>query len=217
MKTDAILQRDVIAELESEPSVDATSIGVEVHGGIVTLAGHIGSHAEKWAAEHAAQRVPGVIGLAVEIDVKLPASSGLEDADIARSAANVLQWTANVPESTVKVMVENGWITLSGEVEWGYQSRCAAEAVRNLMGVTGVSDQIGIKAGVTSDAIKSNIEASLKRRARSDEQSIAVSVSGSHVTLTGIADTWFDRELANHSAWGTPGVRSVVDYIAIGN
>jgi osmotically-inducible protein OsmY len=215
MKSDTQIQQDVIAELKWEPSVDAAHIGVEVHDGIVTLAGHVSSHAEKWDAERAAQRVSGVNGLAVEIDVKLPGSSKRDDADIARSAENVLQWTTYLPENSVKVMVENGWITLTGTVDWGYQRRYAVKAVRHLMGVTGVSDQIAVKPSEVANPIKSSIEAALKRRARDDEQNISVAVAGGDVTLTGTAYNWFDRELANRSAWGTPGVRHVTDNIAI--
>ena len=83
MKTDAELLQDVIAELEWEPSVQATHIGVEVKNGVVTLAGHVSSYLEKYSAEHAAQRVAGVKALAVEMDVKLPSSGKRTDGDIA--------------------------------------------------------------------------------------------------------------------------------------
>src|SRR5450755_4002741 len=148
MKTDAQLQQDVIAELNWEPSVNAAQIGVEVKDGIVTLAGHVSSYAEKYAAERAAQRVCGVKALAVEMNVNLPGSSKRIDADIARSAENVLEWMTYLPKDCVKVKVEGVWITLSGEVAWEYQRQAAVSAVRYLMGVTGVSDQIAIKPKV---------------------------------------------------------------------
>ncbi len=215
MKTDTQLQQDVIAELKWEPSVNAAQIGVEVKDGIVTLAGHVNSYAEKWNAERAAQRVWGVKALAIEMDVTLPGSSKRNDADIARSAENVLEWTANLPKDCVKIMVENGWITLSGEVDWEYQRQAAVRAVRYLIGVTGVSDQITIKAKVASSAVKSDIEAALKRRAIDDAQNIAVEVRGTDVTLTGKVHSWSERELAEHAAWSTPGVRKVVDLITV--
>jgi osmotically-inducible protein OsmY len=215
MKTDTQLQQDVIAELKWEPSVNAAQIGVEVKDGIVTLAGHVNSYAEKWNAERAAQRVWGVKALAIEMDVTLPGSSKRNDADIARSAENVLEWTASLPKDCVKIMVENGWITLSGEVDWEYQRQAAVRAVRYLIGVTGVSDQITIKAKVASSAVKSDIEAALKRRAIDDAQNIAVEVRGTDVTLTGKVHSWSERELAEHAAWSTPGVRKVVDLITV--
>ena len=206
----------MIAELKWEPSVNAAQIGVEVKDGIVTLAGHVDTYAEKWDAERAAQRVSGVKALAIEMDVKLSGSSKRTDTDIARSAENVLQWTTYLPKDHVKVMVESGWVTLSGEVDWEYQRQSATAAVRYLSGVTGVSDQIVIKPKISLSAVKSDIEAALKRRAQADAQKISVEVRGADVTLTGKVHSWSERDLARHSAWGTPGVRNVVDNMTVG-
>jgi osmotically-inducible protein OsmY len=214
MKTDAQLKQDVIAELAWEPSVNAEKIGVEVEGGIVTLAGHVDSYSEKVHAERAAQRVSGVKALAVEMEVRLPGSNQRTDADIARSAQNVLEWTSYVPGS-VKVKAEKGWITLSGDVEWDYQRKGASDAIRHLMGVTGVSDEIAIKPRASVSAVKADIEAALKRHAKAEAQHITVEVHGSDVTLGGKVHTWSERELAASSAWATPGVRNVVDNITI--
>ena len=215
MKSDSQIQKDVMAELKWEPSVHAESIGVEVTEGVVTLAGHVATYGEKWNAERAAQRVAGVHAVAVEIDVKLAGSSQRTDADIARSAENVLQWTTFLPTDSVKVMVEKGWITLSGQVNWTYQRQVAKDAIRHLMGVTGVSDQITLKPSVSLGAVKADIAAALKRRARADAQKISVDVNGSDVTLSGTVHSWADKELATHSAWSTPGVHNVIDKISI--
>lgn len=132
MKTDAELKQDIIAELTWEPAINAAQIGVEVTDGVVTLAGHVDSYSEKWHAERAAQRVSGVRALAVEMDVKLPGLSMRNDADIARSAQNALEWTSSLPNTTLQVKVENGWVTLSGSVEWEYQRQsaiCSASSV----------------------------------------------------------------------------------------
>ncbi|MEO5796804.1 MAG: BON domain-containing protein [Rhodoferax sp.] len=215
MKTDTQLQQDVLAELKWEPSVNATHIGVEVKDGVVTLAGHVDSYAEKWHAERASQRVSGVKALAVEIDVALAGSSTRTDGDIARSAEQVLQWVSFLPPGSVKVLVEGGWITLSGDVDWEYQRQAATNAVRYLMGVTGVSDQIGIKAKVSLDTVKSEIEAALKRRAKTDAQNIGVEVRGNDVTLTGSVHSWSERELATLSAWSAPGVQNVWDKMTV--
>ena len=217
MKTDAQLQKDVTAELGWEPSINAAQIGVEVKDGIVTLAGHVCCYAEKWEAERAAQRVAGVKALTVEIEVKLPGTSTRTDVDVARSAENVLLWATDVAQGGVKVMVENGWITLSGEVDWDYQRQAAASAIRHLTGVRGVSCNIAVKAKVSSTAVKSDIEAALKRRAIHEAQKIGVEVHGTSVTLTGTAHSWSERELATHTAWGTPGVQYVVDEITVVN
>ncbi len=215
MKTDSQLQQDVISELSWDPSIHATTIGVEVKDGIVTLAGHVQSYDEKWNAEKAAQRVPGVKALAVEMDVKLPSSNVRTDAEIASAAESVLRWTTLWTLDAVKIMVEKGWVTLTGKVEWEYQRRSAAWSVKNLMGVTGVSNQITIKPSVSSSTIKSDIDAALKRRASNDAMNIHVEVQGDKVTLGGKVHSWSERELVNHSAWGTAGVREVVNNISI--
>jgi osmotically-inducible protein OsmY len=211
MKTDSQLQQDVMAELKWEPAVHAAQIGVEVKDGVVTLAGEVSSYAEKWNAERAAQRVHGVNALAVELEVKLSEFGRRTDADIAQSAKNILSWTSSVPADAIQVLVEGGWLTLSGNVEWQYQRQDAADAVRYLSGVTGVSNQIAIKPSLSAIVVKSDIEAALKRRATADAKTIAVEVIGGDVTLTGTVHTWAERDLATRSAWGSAGVRSVVD------
>ena len=211
MKTDAQLQHDVMAELKWEPAVHATQIGVEVNNSVVTLAGEVSSYTEKLNAERAAQRVSGVKALAVELKIKLSEFGKRTDADIAESATNILGWTSSLPADAAKVMVEGGWLTLSGDVEWQYQRQDAADSVRYLAGVTGVCNQIAIQPQLSATVVKSDIEAALKRRAAADAKTIAVEVKGGDVTLTGTVHSWSERDLATRSAWGTAGVRNVVD------
>lgn len=215
MKTDLEIQRDVLAELLWEPSVNAAEIGVEVQKGIVTLDGQVDSYAAKIGAEKAAQRVAGVIALAVEMTVKIPGISARTDADIARSAEQTLRWTAFVGKDTVKVMVEHGWVTLSGQVEWDYQRHTAENAVRYLLGVTGMSNQISVKPKISQAAVKTEIEAALKRRASVDAGKISVGVKGSDVTLSGSVHSLSERETARRSAWSTPGVSHVIDHLVV--
>ncbi len=215
MKTDAQLQTDVIAELNWDPSVHAPQVGVEVTDGIVTLLGHVSSYADKWNAERAAQRVAGVRALAMEIQVHLPGSSKRTDSDIAHAIGNILEWSSYLPKNQVKVLVEHGWVTLSGQVEWEYQRKAATAMVAHLMGVTGVSNQMGVVPRITSDAIQADIQAALKRRAQADGEHIFVQVQGTHVTLSGTVQSWSERKLANHSAWNTPGVRTVSDNLTV--
>ena len=211
MKTDSQLQQDVMAELDWEPAVAAAQIGVEVKDGVVTLAGEVGSYAEKLNAEHAAQRVTGVKALAVEMKVKILELGTRTDADIADSAKTILNWTSSLPADSVKVMVESGWLTLTGDVEWQYQRQDAEDRVRYLSGVTGISNQIAIKPSLSATVVKSDIEAALKRRAAADAATITVTVKGADVTLTGTVHSWAERDLATHSAWGSSGVHKVID------
>ena len=215
MKTDKQLKNDILAELRWEPSVNAEQIGVEVKDGIVTLAGHVDSFVEKWAAEKAAKKVSGVRALAVEMDVKLPSLSQRNDADIARSADSALEWTTYLPRNTINIQVESGRVTLDGDVEWEYQRRAALSAVRNLMGVKGITNNIVIKSKVTANGVKADIIDALKRRAMTESQKIVVDVHGSDVTLSGTVDNWAERDLATHSAWSTAGVQNVQNNIIV--
>jgi len=215
MKTDSQLQQDVMAELKWEPSVHAEQIGVEAKDGVVTLTGHVSSYLEKYHAEDAAQRVEGVKALAIEMDVKLSALGKRDDEDIARSAETALQLMGAPICKTVKVMVENGWITLSGNVDWQYQRRATESGIRYLIGVTGVSNQIVVKPTVSLGAVKHEIEAALARRSKVDAQKISVKVDGSAVTLTGAVHSLSERDSARESAWGAPGVMSVDDKMTV--
>jgi osmotically-inducible protein OsmY len=215
MKTDAQLKLDVLAELEWEPSVDATRIGVEVKNGVVTLAGHVTSFWEKWHAERAAQRVAGVEALAIEMDIALPGFAARSDGDLAYAVEQALQWVSYLPKDAVKVMVENGWVTLSGAVDWDYQRQAATGAVRYLMGVKGVSDNIGLSSRATSKGVQSDVEAALSRRLPADRNGITVRVDAGEVTLSGTVHSWWARELARESAWSTPGVHQVSDKLSI--
>jgi osmotically-inducible protein OsmY len=216
MKTDIQLQNDVIAELKWEPSVHAEKIGVEVSAGVVTLAGHVGSYAEKDSAQRAAQRVVGVKALAMEMDVKLSGLGLRNDTDIAQAAQNLLEWNSGLPVDSVKCLVDNGWITLSGSVPWQYQRVAADRAVRHLHGVVGLTNGITVKPSVSVSAVKTDIESALKRRAASDAQKVMVQVNGAEVTLSGTVPSWSERDLARDAAWGAPGVCKVVDNIAVG-
>lgn len=215
MKTDTQLQQDVMAELAWEPAVHASQIGVQVKDGVVTLSGQVSSFQEKYDAETAALRVNGVQALAVEMNVKLSALGKRDDADIARSVETALEWMDMPTRSDVKVAVEKGWLTLSGLVDWQFQRQAAANAVRNLVGVTGVSNQIGIREGVTTASVQQEIEAALARRSKVAATHIQVAVDGNTVTLTGAVDSWSERDAAREAAWGAAGVMHVTDQMSL--
>lgn len=215
MKTDGQLKSDVLAELQWQPSIHAAEIGVEVRDGVVTLSGEVGSFVEKWDAERAAQRVAGVKSLAIDLKVKLSEFGKRTDADIARSAQTALDWSTNLIPDSVQVMVEGGWITLSGGADWQYQKEAATECVRHLSGVIGVSNQMVLKPRAMKGTVKADIEAALKRVAPGDSQRIAVEVTGANVTLSGTIGSWSERDLATTTAWSTPGVRVVVDNLVL--
>ena len=215
MKTDAELQRAVQEELSFEPSIVGTDIGVTVKNAVVTLFGTVPNLTSKWAAERAAEKVTGIRALAKDLMVRLPGESRRSDADIGEAALHSLRWDVDVPDQRITVEVENGLVTLKGEVDWYFQ-RAAAEAnVRKLTGVVGVSNFITIKPSLTAKAIRTKIESALQRRAVKDARNISVEVEGGKVTLRGEVHCWAERENAELAAWGAEGVWQVNDEIRV--
>lgn len=210
MKTDAQLQMDVIQELKWDPSVNHEHIGVAVSEAIVTLSGTVPSYVEKSSAEKAAQRVSGVKAVVEKIEVKLPGSFHRDDQDIAKAIIDQFRWHIQVPD-TVKASVENGWVALSGEVEWEYQKRAAEKAIRNLTGIKGVSDGIAVKPKIQPADIKINIEQALKRAVEREAQHIDVAVQGTRVILSGKVRSFADLRDVRGAAWSAPGVTAVDD------
>lgn len=214
MSDDKQLKQSVLDELKWEPSVNAAHIGVTTKDGVVTLMGSVESYAEKHGAETAALRVKDVKAVAEEIEVKLPFSVKHGDSEIAEAAVNRLAWDSSVPKDAVKVTVSKGWVTLTGDVHWHYQHDAAADAVRTLWGVIGVSNQIAIKPQANANNIKSDIMIALHRSWFSPER-IDVAAHDGKVTLTGTVEYWDERALAGTTAWAAPGVTSVINDIRV--
>lgn len=213
--TDKEIQQAVLRELEWEPQVKSTEIGVAVKDGIVTLTGFVDNYIKKFHAERAAQRVAGVKAVVNDLEVKLPISSERTDEDIARAAVQALASHISVPQERIKVTVRNGWITLEGDVEWKYQREAAESAVRHLMGVKGVTNLIAIKARVSPENVRAKIEEALKRTIEEDAKRIQVETTNSTVILRGTVHSWFEREEAERAAWRAPGVTKVEDLITV--
>lgn len=212
---DLWLRDDVLNELEFEPRVNAAHIGVAVERGVVTLTGHVGSYAEKLAAERAVQRVKGVRAIAQDIEVRLPGDKKTNDDEIAQRAVNVIGWNTTIPDEKVKVKVQDGWITLTGEVDWHYQRQSAESAVRKLSGVAGVVNSIMVKPRAEAPDVRHRIENALKRSAELEAEQIRVIVTGGRVTLEGKVKAWHERGIAERAAWAAPGVTSMEDHLAI--
>jgi osmotically-inducible protein OsmY len=215
MKKDTDLRRDVLAELEWEPSIDAAEIGVAVHEGVVTLTGTAKSYAEKLAAERAAERLHGVKAVANDIEVRLEGRHTRTDTDIAQAAIDALKWKSLIPDGHIKLAVSRGWVTLEGEVDWQYQKDAAFDAVHMLVGVRGVTNLISVRPKASANEVKSQIEAAFRRSAELDAQSIQVEIGDGKVTLRGKVHSWSERKQAERTAWASPGVTQVDNLIAI--
>ena len=215
MSSDSDLQKAVMAELNWEPSVTAAHIGVTAKGGVVALTGHVGSYAEKHAAEVATGRVKGVKAVAEELEIHLPMDARRSDEDIAAAAIERLSWDVSVPRDAVKVKVEKGWVTLSGQVDWYFQKDLAQQDIRRLFGVLGLSNQITIKPKVDASHISADITHALHRTWFYEPSKVNVSADGGRVKLTGHVGSYHDRETAGNTAWAAPGVTSVENDIVI--
>lgn len=214
-KSDKVLQEDIINELAWDPSIKATRIGVAVKDGVVTLTGHLDTYAEKDAAMRALRRVSGVKAIAVEVDVKLSDEHERSDTDIANSVEVALKWHTSIPSDAIRATVEHGWVTLEGEVEWDFQRRSAENAIRPLVGVVGISNQVKLRPKPLAADISRQIEDALKRQAIREAQHIRISVDGDAVTLRGAVHSWHERLAAQGVAWSAPGVRTVVNELHV--
>jgi len=215
MKTDVQLKADVTDELAWDPAINATHVGVMVQDGVVTLAGHLDSFAEKHAVERAVRRVAGVRGIALDLDVKLSTEHQRTDADIAGAATAALALNTLVPRGKVKVEVEKGWVTLTGEVDWGYQLASAEQCIRPLAGVRGLFNKITVKPRVQSKDIATQITAALTRQATREARNIGIEVEGGVVTLSGKVHSMAEHDAAIGVAFSTHGVSHVVDHLQV--
>lgn len=214
-KTDSALKVQVVDELAWDAAIKEAGIGVAVKDGVVTLTGHLDTYAEKEAAVRAVRRVAGVKAIAVEIDVKLSPSHQRSDTDIAQSIEVALKWNTAIPADSVRVTVDHGWVTLQGEVDWNFQRVSAENAVRPLMGVVGISNELKLKPKAKVADLSRRIEDALRRQALREAQQIHITVSGDTVKLTGTVHSWQERQAAQGVAWSAPGVRSVVNELQV--
>lgn len=215
MKTDSQLQKDVLAELAWDPSINATHIGVAVNDGVVLLSGHLDTFSEKHAVETAAQRVAGVRAIAVELDVKLEPHHQRSDAEIAAAIETALEWHALVPQDRIQVKVEKGWVTLSGEVDWDYQRHNAEIAARPVTGVRGLSNHIALRERKTTEYLAQRIHDALARHAQAQADQIQIAVDAHTAVLRGTVASLSESSAAQAAAWTAPGISRVVNELRV--
>jgi osmotically-inducible protein OsmY len=215
MRTDADLQRAIEAELAWDPAVKSTAIGVAVNHGVVSLSGHIDTYAEKWAVEKALRRVPGVKAIAMELDVKLSPEHRYNDTELADAAETALVWHTMVPTEAVRVTVDNGRVTLEGEVDWDYQRRAVENAIRPLRGVVDIHNRIRLRNQLSPADLQRRLEEALTRQALREVKHLNVDVRDGTVTLRGTVHSLRERDAVVGTAWSAPGVRAVINELHI--
>lgn len=216
MKSDKKIQEDVMAELQWEPVLNAVELGVSVREGVVTLSGNVNSYTKKRQAEMAAKRVKDVKAVAVDINVDIWPEDNNNDTELGTAIVDAFRWNTLVPDEKIKVKVEDGWITLEGEVEWHYQKAAAYNAINSLRGIKGISNLITVKPAINKVLVKDEIKRALERNADIEAGKIDIVTSGHKVTLKGKAGSWHERSIIERAVWASPGVTEVVDEIEIG-
>jgi osmotically-inducible protein OsmY len=215
MKTDSQLQRDVMDELAWDPSIDHAHVGVAAKDGVVTLSGFIGDYAQKMAAQRAAERVQGVQAIAEELTVRFASDPKTSDSEIARRILDLFAWDVTIPNDTIKVTVEKGWVTLGGAVDWNYQKDAARKAAGRIAGIIGVGDRVAVNNAFLVDDVRGRIMAAFKRSATAEASALSVTAVGSRVTLGGTVGSRHERQVAERTAWAAPGVHFVEDKITV--
>lgn len=215
MKSDAMIRSDVMAELDFDPAITSTDVGVIVKEGVVTLTGSLANYAEKLAIERAVQRVQGVRAIAVEMNVRMASEHERSDAELASAAERALEWHVLVPDGKIRPLVEDGWITLEGEVEWAYQSHAAETAVQSLVGVIGVVNRIAVRPRFSPSDIRRSIQQALERQSEREARHIEIAVDNAVVSLSGTVHSWAERKAVQGAAMSTPGVGRVINHLLV--
>jgi osmotically-inducible protein OsmY len=215
MKTDANIRVDVENELRWDPSVDEKGILIKVDNGVVSLQGSVPHFSDRWTAEEVTKKVAGVRAIANDIEVKIPKPGERSDSDIAAAAANAVKWHFVLESSDIQPVVKQGWITLSGHVSHGYQKTVAEGAVRYLLGVKGVFNDIEVRPAIKATDVKQKIQSAFERQASLDANDIKVNVDDSAVVLQGTVHSWREKDDAAIAAWAAPGVTKVENKLQV--
>lgn len=214
MINDSRIKDDILSELEWNPRVDPEDIGVEVHDGAVTLTGHVHNYFQKTAAAQCAKKVAGVHALVDNVEIRL-GNKGRDDSEVAEKVAHVLEWSVSIPNQDIQAEVNNGFVTLKGNVDWNYQRQNVVDRVWDIRGVTGVVNLIKVKTRASTYDIKQKIKEALDRHAELEASRITIDVSGGEVTLSGTVESIEEMDRVEDAAWSATGVTKIVDNLRV--
>ena len=214
-KVDKDMRQEVLDALDWEASIKSGDIGVGVSSGVVTLTGYVPTFAQKRTAERTALRVSGVKGIANDLVVKLPKKKERTDTDIAKAAVRAIRWHTELPQDTISVKVRDGWVTLEGTVDWNYQRERAADVVRPLTGLRGLTNTLTVAPRATSRDIRDRIRKALEREVNREAKNLVIEIDGDTVRLSGVVHSWIERRNAERAAWSAPGITDVVNDLEV--
>jgi len=214
-KVDKDMRQEVLDALDWEASITSGDIGVGVSSGVVTLTGYVPTFAQKRTAERTALRVSGVKGIANDLVVKLPKKKERTDTDIAKAAVRAIRWHTELPQDTISVQVRDGWVTLEGTVDWNYQRERAADVVRPLTGLRGLTNTLTVAPRATSSDIRDRIRNALEREVNREAKNLVIEIDGDTVRLSGVVHSWIERRNAERAAWSAPGITDVVNDLEV--
>jgi len=214
-KVDKDMRQEVLDALDWEASITSGDIGVGVSSGVVTLTGYVPTFAQKRTAERTALRVSGVKGIANDLVVKLPKKKERTDTDIAKAAVRAIRWHTELPQDTISVKVRDGWVTLEGTVDWNYQRERAADVVRPLTGLRGLTNTLAVAPRATSSDIRDRIRNALEREVNREAKNLVIEIDGDTVRLSGVVHSWIERRNAERAAWSAPGITDVVNDLEV--
>lgn len=215
MRLDSDIKRDVEDELRSDPDIDSTDIGVSVQNGVATLSGFVRSYPQRTRAERDAKRVAGVVGVANDLEVRLPMLHQRPDPEIVRDAVSALKSELPYSADNIRVIARAGWLTLEGAVEWNYVRERAENAVNRVRGVKGVTNSIAVEPKVAPQDIRRKVEDAFRRSAELDASRITVEANGREIVLRGTVRSWAERQEAERAAWAAAGVSRVDNRVTI--
>jgi osmotically-inducible protein OsmY len=216
LRTDSEIKKDIEAELKWDPTVEETEVGVIVKDGAVTLTGVVANLSQKTAARNVAKRIRGVRAIADDMEVKLPHQTAGSDKDIAEHIARIFGWNRQISKDEIKAEVRDGYVTLSGNVDWHYQRRSAQKQIEFIPGIKFINNNILLRKPIETDDLKNKIVKALHRHAQIEANHVEVIAKDDMVTITGHVDTYFEKELIEKTVWAAPGVHKVIDKLVIG-